>query len=295
MYLYGEAGGGVLSSGLAARALFALLPGLLLAIAAVGFVVRDPATFGRLVDVISRFAPPLHDLLGDSLEVISEGALQVTVVGVILLVWTAAGFFQSLDEVFAVVLDERKRRGTLARVVLGLAGTLLVLGAVVVGAIAGALLWNAAAELLTLADPALPTVLVMVVLAVVVAAGVGAAYRLVPTRRPSWNSIGLPALVVGVVVALLTQVFTLIAPRLAGVASLYGGIAAVFVLLAWLQLATQVVVIGVVWVGVRAFGAPPPSALPWPTGDVGRPDAPGAPPDAVAPNEPTGTSHPASD
>jgi membrane protein len=274
MYLYGQSGGGVLSSGLAARALFALLPALLLLVAGIGFVIRDPATEERLFEVLSGLAPPVRDLLSESLRVIADGALQVTLLGVLLLLWAAAGFFQTLDDVFAVVLGERHRRGALGRAILGVIGTLVALAAIGGSAVVGVIAWNLAERLIGTVDPLWARLLLPIVVALVVAAAIAVAYRLVPKRRPSWRAISMPAIVAGVAISLLTQLFTLIAPQLAGVASLYGAIAAVFVVLAWLQLGAQAVVIGIVWVGMRAFGGPEASSLPWPAGEIGRPALP---------------------
>ncbi|HYM83266.1 MAG TPA: YihY/virulence factor BrkB family protein [Candidatus Dormibacteraeota bacterium] len=272
MYLYGERGGAIMASGLATRALFALLPGLLLVASVAGLVIRDPARRLELFDLLTRLAPPISDLLGQSLQVLAEGALQVTAVGLVLLLWGATGFFQTLDAVFAVILDERRRRNALVRALLGLGGTLLVLASLVGAGIVGVLTWSLADQLLASIDPLVPRLLIPIVVALVVAAASALAYRYIPTARAPWRAIALPAVVVAIAVSLLTQLFSLLAPHLAGVASLYGAIAAVLVLLAWLQLAAQVVILGAVWVWVRAFGAPPASTLPWPGGDVGRPD-----------------------
>ncbi len=81
MHLNGMLGGAILASGLATRALFALLPGLLLLVAFVGFLVQDPAVQKRVVDLIADLIPPIEDLITDSLVVISEGAVPFTIVG----------------------------------------------------------------------------------------------------------------------------------------------------------------------------------------------------------------------
>jgi hypothetical protein len=84
MHLNGMLGGSILASGLATRALFALLPGLLLLVALVGFLVKDPAIQQRLVDLIGELIPPLQALVSDSLEV-SRKQRSFTIVGLVAL------------------------------------------------------------------------------------------------------------------------------------------------------------------------------------------------------------------
>ncbi len=275
MHLYGMAGGGILASGVATRALFALLPGLLLLVATVGFVWRDPSAQQAVLDHVGQFVPPVRELLADSVRVIADGALQVTAIGLAALVWAASGFFQTLEVTFAVVLDEPRRRHPLLRSVVGLVGVVLVLAAIssVVGV--GLLASSLARQLLGITvDGDLARLLVLLGTTAIVSLAVAAAYRFIPTRRAPWTAIGLPATAVGFGFAILTELFTLVAPSLAGIASLYGAIAAIFVLLAWLQLAAQLVVMGMVWVRIRADGGPSRAELPWPTGDRDRPRAP---------------------
>jgi uncharacterized BrkB/YihY/UPF0761 family membrane protein len=77
-------------------------------------------------------------------------------------------------------------------------------------------------------------------------------YRTMPTKPLGWRTIGPPAVVVGVVIGALTQLFAYVAPRLIGAAEILGGIAAVFAALAWLQLVFQALLLGAAWARVRA-------------------------------------------
>ena len=61
--VFDRAGGGLVTGGLAYAALFALLPGLLLAIAVVGLLVSDPATRDQLTYDISIALPPLDGIV----------------------------------------------------------------------------------------------------------------------------------------------------------------------------------------------------------------------------------------
>lgn len=289
MHVNGMLGGAILASGLATRALFALLPGLLLVVAFVGFLVQDPAIQQRFVDLVAELIPPLEDLVTDSLTVISEGAVPFTVVGIVALLWAASGFFQTLDVAFAVVLGIERRRDPVVRGLIGIAAVALILAAV--GAVVSILIVAAtiAPELVEeLFGPAAGRFTGTLLLALMAVTAIALAYRFIPSTRPSWSVALVPSIVVGLAISILTELFAIIAPFLAGTASLYGAIAAVFVLLAWLQLCAQVIVMGMAWMRIRMHGPPDPAMLPWPTGSLGHPaddrqrkDPPPVPPPPV--------------
>jgi len=76
-------------------------------------------------------------------------------------------------------------------------------------------------------------------------------YRVVPPRSPSWNAIWLLALVAGIGIVALSQLFLFVAPRLIGAALLAGSLATAFIALAWLSLTFQALLLGAAWVRVR--------------------------------------------
>ena len=80
----------------------------------------------------------------------------------------------------------------------------------------------------------------------------------------SWWSIGrcrrgrraggrplVPAVVVGLIIVGLSQIFTFLVPRLVGVAALAGSLASAFIALAWLSFTFQALLYGAAWVRVR--------------------------------------------
>jgi membrane protein len=281
MHVYGEVGGGILASGLANRALFALLPGLLLVVAAVGFLIRDPAVQERLYDAIAEIVPPLASLLEDSLAIIAEGAFTFTVVGVIGLVWAASGFFQAMEVCFAVILGTRRRRDPVLRGIIGIGGVLVILASIVIIAVISVVVWGAPGGVLAQIVEHVPSVLLSTVgSALVMTVGLCLLYRFAPTSAPPWSLVWRPALAVGVVFALLTQLFSIITPLVAGLASLYGAIAAVFILLIWLQFGCNLIILGVAWLRILRDGSPDPASLPWPVGTADDPRAgrPATPP-----------------
>jgi hypothetical protein len=50
-------------------------------------------------------------------------------------------------------------------------------------------------------------------------------YRVVPTPKPDWRALALPAIVAGVALTFLLEAFVFLAPRLIGAAALLGTIA----------------------------------------------------------------------
>jgi uncharacterized BrkB/YihY/UPF0761 family membrane protein len=101
-------------------------------------------------------------------------------------------------------------------------------------------------------------------------------YRWLPPKTPSWRAAWLPAVVVGIAIVVLTQVFTFLVPRLVGVAALAGSLASAFIALAWLSFGFQALLYGAAWVRVREHGAP---AKPAPIGSapLGGPATPAEP------------------
>jgi len=82
-------------------------------------------------------------------------------------------------------------------------------------------------------------------------------YRTLPPRAPAWRSALIPALVVGVAIVVLTQIFTFLVPRLVGVAAFAGSLASAFIALAWLSFSFQALLYGAAWVRVREEGRDP--------------------------------------
>ncbi len=93
-------------------------------------------------------------------------------------------------------------------------------------------------------------------------------YRVLPPHAPSWWAIRPPAVVVGIALVVLAQVFLFVVPRLVGAAAFAGSLAAAFIALAWLSFSFQALLYGAAWVRVRdetrsgVLGGPAASAEP---------------------------------
>ncbi len=254
---YGAAGGGLLAAGLAFSSLFAILPAMLLTLGMAGLAIDDPALRARLVELLAERLPPLREFLQMSLEEVARGGVSFSIVALVGLAWGSSQFFASLDDAISRIFHDEPRRHLVRRTLLGLLSVAVLVGSVVAILLAWSLTERLEASgrypagvgaiirlgTLLLASPAAGAILAMV--------GIGAVYRLVPTARASWRAILPPAIAVGLALALLTGLFTFIAPRLIGSLRIYGAFVAAFAAMIWLSIVAQTILIGASWLHRR--------------------------------------------
>lgn len=274
---YGRAPGGLLANGLAFAALFAAFPVALVTLGVAGWFVDDPTIQARLARAIGALLPPLRDLVDQALLTLSDGAAITSAVGLVGLVWTVSQFYVTLDVAFARIFDDRQERDVFRRTARGFVSVAGLVG-VIAALIVGGSLAAAAEALLPSTSPSLASLgRVLASVPVVTAIGmvtISIVYRVVPPRSPSWNAVWLPAVVAGVGIVALSQVFLFVAPRLIGAALVAGSLATAFIALAWLSFTFQVLLLGAAWARVRD--------------DRGKEAAPSALAGTAAPAEPGG-------
>jgi YihY family inner membrane protein len=265
--VYGRAPGGLLANGLAFTTLFAVVPIALVTLGVAGLLVDDPAVQGQLAKALGEVMPPLADLVDQALVSMAQGAALTSIIGVLGLIWTVSQFYVTLDVAFARIFTDRPERDVLRRTARGFVWVVGLVGVVVALIVAGSL--AAAAEALLPTSTTALTVLGRVITSppVVVLVTVGvvlAIYVVLPPRSPSVRSAGVPAIVAGIGIYLLSQVFLFAAPRIVGVAALAGPLATAFIALAWLSFSFQILLLAAAWVRVRddADTAAEESALP---------------------------------
>ena len=268
METYNSAAGGLLAAGLAYGALVAILPGFLLFAGLVGFVIRDAVTRQELIQRVSDALPPLAPFVADGLLTVAGSASLSSIVGIIGLAWGTSRFYGQLDEAFARIFRTAPERTMVERLVRGLISVLLLIGGFggAVAAAAGQQFIDSTLPgdgngetlrtVLRVGGPLLTTVAVALIVAAI--------YRSVPNVKVPLSALGPPAIVVGIVLALLTQAFVFIAPRLIGSLAVFGGVAAVFAALAWLALGFQALLIGAAWVRERIHEDDPTAVPPTP-------------------------------
>jgi YihY family inner membrane protein len=251
---YGRAAGGLLANGLAFAALFATIPTALVVLGFAGLLANDPQVQQELADALVEAFPPLADLIEGALDAVVRGAAVTSIIGIIGLIWTVSQLYVALDVAFARIFaatPEREFVWRTARGFVGVGGLLLSVVVLVLLAsflaasrtvLPGELgLRGAIADLLT----SWPVLILIAVAALAVC------YRVVPPRPPSWFAVRVPAVVIGLVIVGLSQLFVFLAPRLVGVAALAGSLATAFIALAWLSFTFQALLYGAAWVRIR--------------------------------------------
>lgn len=253
---FDRAGGGLVAAGLAYTSLLAVLPGLLLGLSALGWLVRAEADREQIVALIAQALPPLKDVARVAFDEVSAGAGPTSVLAIVTLLWGSSRLYANLDTALSRIFSGAPRRNAVAQTVrgVGLVAVLVVLpaalvatGSVVTWATQFAPTWlNAPAVLevgLEAASP-LGSLLAFV-------AAVAMCYRFVPSERVPWAALRLPAGAIGLTIAVFTQLYAFLAPRLVGVAAVYGTFVAAFALLAWLSVAFNLLLLGAAWTDVR--------------------------------------------
>jgi membrane protein len=286
---YGRAAGGLLANGLAFSSLFAAIPTTLLVLGLAGWIANSAAVRDSISAALINAFPPLEDLIEASLEAITQGAAAASILGVIGLVWTVSQLYGALDVAFARIFADVPERDIVRRTARGF----LVVGILAIGILVFVVAATLSSAVHSRTDLDMPIVSALAglvgstpFLILVAIVAVLIVYRWLPPRTPSWRAAWLPAVVVGIAIVVLTQVFTFLVPRLVGVAALAGSLASAFIALAWLSFGFQALLYGAAWVRVREHGAP---AKPNPIGDdEASPNATGSAPlgGPAAPAEP---------
>lgn len=245
------AGAPLLAAALAFTTMFALVPVLLLLIGVLGWLIDDPLVRADLLAQLVALVPPLADALAGSLEAVVEARGALSIVGLVGLLWGASNFYQVLDEVMRRLFPGGHIRGFVERRVRGVVAVLVLVG-LVVGTILLGGLWAFIEGLLgELEDGLLLWLIGTAVSLVVMIAVVLVVYRFVPTAPPTVRAALPPAIVAGVGIGLLTNLFTYLAPLLVGGLAAFGVLAAIFGAFVWLNFCFQMLLFGAAWARYR--------------------------------------------
>jgi uncharacterized BrkB/YihY/UPF0761 family membrane protein len=171
-------------------------------------------------------------------------------------IWTVSQFYGALDVAFARIFAGAPERDVLRRTARGLLVVALIAGAVVVFIVLVSLatVLDAVSAGIPMASAVAGAVGSVLFLSAVAIAAMLLIYRTLPPHAPSWHALVLPGVVVGFVIVILSQIFTILVPRLVGVAALAGSLASAFIALAWLSFTFQALLYGAAWVRVRDEG-----------------------------------------
>lgn len=252
--VYGRAPGGLLANGLAFATLFAAFPIMLVVLGVAGFLVNDPSAQTRLADALKQLFPPLADLVDQALGALSAGASVASLFGLIGVIWAVSQFYVTLDVAFSRIFADTDQRDAVRRTVRGFLWV-----AVLIALVVAMILLGVVTTTVGTLFPDVPLTVTGIRSVVgswpfLFAMGVGViflAYRTLPPRTPRVRAIWLPAVIAGVAIVALSQLFLTLAPLLVSAAALAGSLATAFIALAWLSFTFQALLYGAAWVRVR--------------------------------------------
>ena len=253
--IYGHAAGGLLANGLAFSALFAAIPTTLLVLGVGGWITAgNPEASAHLANALIQAFPPLAELINGAVDAMAQGAALTSFLGVIGVVWTVSQLYGALDVAFARIFAEAPERDMVRRTARGLFVVVLIglaiVAFVVLVALAGLIDAFVPGEY-PVARVTISIVRSIPFLSLIAALVVLVIYHELPPTAPRWRSAFVPAIVVGIAIVVLSQIFVALVPRLVGVAALAGSLASAFIALAWLSFTFQALLYGAAWVRVR--------------------------------------------
>lgn len=247
------AGAPLLAMSLAYSTMFAIIPGVILLVGVLGWLVDDPQARAALLGELVAYLPPLAPIFEDSLETLVRERGTLSVIGLIGLLWGASSFYAVLDDVMRRLFPGGGVRGFVSQRTRGLLAV-TVLVASVMGIVALGGLWAFLQGTITSAfgdaGGTLRLVLPLLSIGLVTLVVLGT-YLWVPTAPPSVRAALPPAIVAGLGIGLLTNLFTLVAPLLVGGLAGFGVLATVFAAFIWLNFVFQMLLWGAAWARYR--------------------------------------------
>jgi membrane protein len=240
----------IIAGGVAFFGFLAIFPALIAMISIYG-MVASPATVTKQVEDFSKSLPrSAAGLIGDQLKNItshSGGALTVgLIISILAALWSASGGVSNLITAVNLAYDEVETRNFVKLKLTSLALTL--------GAIVFVLLTLGLVAVLPVVLNALPLgvvgtilaqVLRWVLLLAVMAGSLAVLYRVAPDRdAPRFRWVSLGSVIVTVVWALVSLLFSFYVNNFGSYDKTYGTIAGVIVLMLWIYLTCYLILLG---------------------------------------------------
>jgi membrane protein len=240
----------IIGGGVAFFAFLAIFPALIATISLYG-LVASPETVSRQIQSLSGQLPrEAQTLLSEQLNSIvnnSGGALTVSlIISILAALWSASGGTGNLITAVNLAYDEVETRGFVKRKALALG---LTLGGIIFVLITFGLVAVVPIVLnvlpLGIVGTILAQVLRWVLLLGVVAGSLAVLYRVAPDRdAPRFRWVSLGSVVVTVIWAVVSLLFSLYVNNFGSYDKTYGAIAGVIVLMLWLYLTCYLVLLG---------------------------------------------------
>jgi uncharacterized BrkB/YihY/UPF0761 family membrane protein len=247
---YDHGGGGMLTASLAFYAFFTVVPSLLLLVSLLGFAVGDPGLRSDLIHRIVDQIEPLQTVATAVVDGLATSARTGTIIGILGLIWGAAGFYGALEGAMVRMFPGPRERDAVAIRIRGV----LTVAIVLVGMI-GAVVLTVAVPLITgLVGLDLGTVTFLITPLIACSFATVAAltvYVAIPPDGPTIRAAAIPALVAGIVIGLLTSLFSMVAPFLVSGFLTLGVVGSVFIALVWFNLVFQILLYGAAYARIR--------------------------------------------
>ena len=234
---YGASQASNYAAALAFAGFLAMFPMMLGALSMVGFLIRDPATEARFLNLIVQMFPnTAQPQLVVALTGVKQSAGWMGLVSLGGLIWSASGIFSTMEFALTQVFGT-KQRGMLRQKAMGLVMMLLLVAAV--GATVAA---NSIVNLFPMA-----WLVSLVIGALLMIGMLLVLYRFVPNRTFRLKDVLPGAILAGVLVEVLTLAFPFY-QRISHGFNTYGAQFGLFFLIAtWLYLLSQVLLLGAVY------------------------------------------------
>jgi len=240
----------IIGGGVAFFGFLAIFPALIAAISLYGLVASPDQVASQIESLSDQLPESAQSLLADQLTAItsnSGGALTLSlVISILGALWSASGGVGNLIKAVNIAYDEVETRNFIKLRLLSLA---LTLGAIVFVLITFALVAVVPVVLDSLPLGVLGSILAQVIrwvlLLGVMAGALSVLYRVAPDRdAPQFRWVSLGSVVVTVIWAAISLLFSFYVDNFGSYDKTYGAIAGVIVLMLWLQLTVFLVLLG---------------------------------------------------
>jgi uncharacterized BrkB/YihY/UPF0761 family membrane protein len=231
--VYRNAPGGLIVGGLSYAALFALIPTIVLVVAGIFLIVDDPGFRADAVELINKALPAFEGVTDQAVDGAGDMAAVGGIIALIGFLWGASGLYLNLTRAMERFFPGERVSGALARV----AGVLLVV-VIIVGVLAAVFVAGVVTVIAQALELDIEWLLRVTSVAATLAIATGivyGVYRAIPANPPIAHSARLPAVLVGMAIALMTLLYSVLSPWLVSSFQTFGAVASVFTALVWLR------------------------------------------------------------
>ncbi len=254
--VFGRIGGEQRAAAFAYYALFSMVP-LVALMLSFGSFFFEPEDIHQAIAEFAPVGPAQREIIFNSVENLQRARGGISVISILILMWTSLRFFQALVRAVNAAWDTEELPWwqiplkNLAMV--AVIGSALVLGILIPAIIQG--LRKAVTALDSFLAAHLPGIDLAAIFqaldlsrylvsAIVLFYAFAMLYKLAPRRKVHFSEVWLPALVVTLLLQIVQVGFVNILPRFINYSSIYGSIGGLMLLLFWIYITGQIIILG---------------------------------------------------